>query len=291
MSGALAGRRVALTGGSRGIGYAIAHRLLADGAAVAFCSRDAASVEAATASLRESTPHANVHGFVADVTSDAQIAAFAAGAIERLGGVDSLVCNSGIWGPKGPLDRFDFDEWLHAFDVNVHGVVRTMRTFLPALRASGTGRIVIMSGGGSYQPYPYISAYAATKSAITRFGESVAEELLDDNIPVNMMLPGPVNTGMIDELIAAGPELLGEKRYAKVLQQQQGGGTPPERGAALCSFLLSDRVMGITGKLISQADDWDALDRNRAAVMASDVFTLRRIAPAERGLTFEPTSS
>lgn len=284
MSRALHGRRIALTGGSRGIGFAIARRLLHDGAAVAFCSRDARSVKAAVAELQASAPDAVVRGLVADVTATASVEKFAHDALAELGGVDSLVCNSGIWGPKGSVDRLDFEEWLHAFDVNVHGVIRSVRAFLPALRASGRGRIVIVAGGGAYQPYPYISAYAATKSAVTRFGESIAEELVDDNIPVNMMLPGPVNTGMVEELLAAGPELLGEKRYAKVVQQKEGGGTSPERGAALCSFLLSDRIEGVTGKLISVADDYDAIDRNRDAVMQSDVFTLRRIMPADRGI-------
>jgi NAD(P)-dependent dehydrogenase (short-subunit alcohol dehydrogenase family) len=282
VSEALRGRRVALTGGSRGIGFAIARRLLNDGASVVFCARDAASVEAATSTLRASVPGGVVQGLVADVSDTAAVEEFAHEAIAELGGIDSLVCNSGIWGPKGAVDRFDFDEWLRAFDVNVHGVVRTVRAFLPALRESGGGRIVIMSGGGAYQPYPYLSAYGATKSAVTRFGESIAEELLADNILVNMMLPGPVNTSMVDELIAAGPEVLGEKRYAKVMQQKEGGGTSPERGAALCSFLLSDRIAGITGKLISVADDHDAIANNRDAVMKSDLFTLRRITPAAR---------
>jgi 3-oxoacyl-[acyl-carrier protein] reductase len=283
----LQGRRVALTGGSRGIGFAIAQRLLADGAALAFCSRDREAVDAAAARLREANPAAEVHGLVADVTETASVDSFSRDAIAKLGGIDSVVCNSGIWGPKGPLERVSLDEWMYAFDVNVHGVVRTMRAFLPALRASGCGRIVIVAGGGAYQPYPYISAYGATKSAITRLGESIAEELRADNITVKMMLPGPVNTRMVDELLAAGPELLGEKRYNKVVQQRKNGGTPPERGAALCSYLLSDRIAGITGKLISVADPWEHLDRQGDAVMQSDVFTLRRILPRDRAMELE----
>jgi len=275
--GPLAGRRVALTGGSRGIGYAIAARLIADGAAVALCSRDLAAAEGAASRLRAEYPHASVHGFAADVTDTAAVDAFADAADACLGGVDSLVCNSGGWGPKGPLETFSFDEWLNVFDVNVHGVVRALRAFVPRLRAAGNGRIVIMSGGGSYQPYPYISGYAATKSAVTRLGESVAEELRPQGITLNMMLPGPVNTGMVDELMAAGPALLGEDRYAKVLKQKQSGGTPPERGAALCSYLLSDRIAGISGKLISVNDPYESLDADPAAIMAGDIYTLRRI--------------
>jgi NAD(P)-dependent dehydrogenase (short-subunit alcohol dehydrogenase family) len=278
----LAGRRVALTGGSRGIGLAIARRLLDDGASVALCSRDGAAVSAAVEQLRVGRED-RVAGWKADVTDTPALARFAREAELRFGGIDSLVANAGIWGPKGPLMDVDFDEWLHAFDVNVHGVVRTLRAFIDALRRSEQSRIVVMVGGGSYQPYPYLSAYGATKSGLARLGESIAEELIVEGITLNMMLPGPVNTAMVDELLAAGPELLGAKRYQKVVDQKAAGGVPPERGAALCAFLLSDQIEGVYGKLISQADSYESIAQHRQAVMDSDAFTLRRVTPKSLG--------
>jgi 3-oxoacyl-[acyl-carrier protein] reductase len=274
----LAGRRAAITGGSRGIGFAIVERLLADGAAVAFCARSRGAIDEALAAL-PSDALGRACGFVADVTDETALARFADEAERQFGGVDSLVCNAGIWGPKGPLDQIPWDEWLAAFDVNVHGVARTLRAFVPALRRSGSGRVAILSGGGATKPMPNLASYSATKTAVVRLGETVAEELRADGIPVNMIAPGAVNTRMLDELLAAGPERLGAKQYADAVKQRNEGGAPPERGAALCSFLLSERVTGITGKLISAIwDPWESLDA-RPDQISNDVYTLRRVLP------------
>jgi NAD(P)-dependent dehydrogenase (short-subunit alcohol dehydrogenase family) len=287
----LAGRHAAVTGGSRGIGAAIVERLLADGAAVAFCSREAKAVDAAAQRFAASYGAERVWGTVADVTDGAALERFAAAAAARFGGIDSLVCNAGIWGPKGAIDRIAMDEWLRAFDVNVHGVVRTLRAFLPLLRRSGRGRIAIVAGGGAYMPYPFISAYAATKSALARLGESIAGELAEEGIPVNMLLPGSVNTRMVDELLAAGREVLGDARYEKVLAQVESGANPPEKAAALAAFLLSDRSAGITGKLLSITDAYEAIPAHVAELQDGDVFTLRRVLPADRGLALENPSA
>jgi NAD(P)-dependent dehydrogenase (short-subunit alcohol dehydrogenase family) len=285
---ALRNRRAAVTGASRGIGRAIAHRLLADGASVALCARDAAGVRDAADALRAGAPDgARVHGEIADVTDAAALERFANAAEDALDGIDSLVCNAGIWGPKGALDAIAWDDWMHAFDVNVHGVARTVRAFLPALRRAGRARIVILSGGGATKPMPNLAAYSATKTAVVRLGETLAEELRADGIRVNMLAPGAVNTAMLDELLAAGPQRVGRKQYDDALKQRDTGGTPPERGAACCSYLLSDAVDGITGKLISAVwDPWESLDAHRDEIARSDVFTLRRIVPSERGMSW-----
>lgn len=287
MTPSLAGRSIAVTGATRGIGYAVAKQLLADGSAVAVCGREPEAVQRAVAALQaECGSPERVFGQAADVTHDAQMSAFAQASLERFGHVDGLVCNAGIYGPKGPLETIAWNDWLYTFDVNVHGVARTLRSFIPALRRSGRGRIAILSGGGATKPMPNLAAYCATKSAVVRLGETVAEELRADNIPVNMIAPGAVNTAMLDEVLAAGPELVGRKQYDDALKQREGGGTPPERGARLCSYLMAD-TSGITGKLISAVwDPWESLDGHAADLAASDVFTLRRIVQADRGFAW-----
>lgn len=285
MTAPLDGRRAAVTGASRGIGRAVAQRLLDDGAAVAFCARGEAAVRGAERDLRANAADARVRGTVADVTDEAALARFAREAEDALGGIDALVCNAGIWGPKGPLDAVAWDEWMYAFDVNVHGVARTVRAFLPALRRAGGARIVILSGGGATKPMPNLAAYSATKSAAVRLGETLAEELRADGIAVNMLAPGAVNTAMLDEILAAGAERIGQKQYDDALEQRDSGGTPPERGAACCAYLLSERAAGITGKLISAVwDPWESLGAHRDDLARTDVFTLRRIVPSDRGL-------
>ncbi|MDB5069528.1 MAG: xecD 1, partial [Candidatus Eremiobacteraeota bacterium] len=243
-----------------------------------------AAVRGAESALRASADDARVRGSVADVTDADALARFARDAEDALGGIDALVCNAGIWGPKGALDTISWDEWMYAFDVNVHGVARTVRAFLPALRRAGRARIVILSGGGATKPMPNLAAYSATKSAVVRLGETLAEELRGDGIAVNMLAPGAVNTAMLDEILAAGPERVGRKQYDDARKQRESGGTPPERGAACCAYLLSGAADGITGKLISAVwDPWENFGAHRDELAGTDVFTLRRIVPADRG--------
>ncbi|MBD5656445.1 MAG: SDR family oxidoreductase, partial [Candidatus Eremiobacteraeota bacterium] len=224
------GRRVVVTGASQGLGRAISQRLLADGAAVFMTARDPARLAATTSELDERYP-GRVASLVADVRRQEDMVAAASSAVSAFGAIDSVVCNAGVWGPKGRLEEIDIAEWSDAFATNVFGVSHTVRALLPALRASGRGRIVIMSGGGATKPMAHLSAYAASKSAVVRLGETLADELRDDNIPVNMIAPGAVNTRMLDELLTAGAERIGAFNYASALKQRERGGTPPARGA------------------------------------------------------------
>jgi NAD(P)-dependent dehydrogenase (short-subunit alcohol dehydrogenase family) len=278
----LTGRRVVVTGASQGLGRAISERLLAGGASVFLTARDPIRLAATSRELASGRAD-RVAFTVADVRKRIDLDVVAEAARTAFGGIDSIVCNAGIWGPKGRLEDVDVDEWCDAFAVNVFGVAHTVRSTLPMLRASGRGRIVIMSGGGATKPMAHLSAYAASKSATVRLGETLADELREDAIPVNMIAPGAVNTNMLDDLLAAGIERIGAANYASALKQRESGGTPPERGADLCAWLLSDAATGITGKLISAVwDPWETLDHHRERLAASDIYTLRRIVPEDR---------
>jgi NAD(P)-dependent dehydrogenase (short-subunit alcohol dehydrogenase family) len=149
------------------------------------------------------------------------------------------------------------------------------------------GKIVNLSGGGATAPLPRLSAYAASKAAVVRLTETLAEELRAFRIDVNAIAPGALNTRMLQEVLEAGPVAVGEAFYNKALRQHESGGVPLEEGARLCVYLASGESDGITGKLISaQWDPWDKLHRWKDHISESDVFTLRRIIPEDRGLTF-----
>ena len=105
---------------------------------------------------------------------------------------------------------------------------------------------------------PFFSAYAASKAAVVRFGETLAEELRDARIDVNSVAPGALNTRLLDEVIAAGPEAVGRKFHELSIEQKRSGGTPLATAAALCVFLASAESDGLTGKLISAI--WDELE-------------------------------
>jgi len=161
------------------------------------------------------------------------------------------------------------------------------RAAVPHFKAQKYGKIIQLSGGGATNPLPRISAYAASKAAIVRFAETLAEEVRDDHIDVNSIAPGPLNTRLLDEVIAAGPEKVGRDFYQRSLMQKSKGGAPLEKGTGLAVFLASSESDGITGKLLSAVwDPWDEFGGHLEELCRTDVYTLRRIVPKDRGLTW-----
>jgi 3-oxoacyl-[acyl-carrier protein] reductase len=161
------------------------------------------------------------------------------------------------------------------------------RAVLPHLRAQSRGKIIQLSGGGATSPLPNLSAYAASKAAIVRFAETLAEELKPTHIDVNSIAPGALNTRMLDEVLDAGTEKVGASFYARAVEQKKAGGTSLEIGANLAVFLGSALSDGITGKLISAAwDHWSDLPAHIDDLRNTDIYTLRRIVPQDRARTW-----
>jgi NAD(P)-dependent dehydrogenase (short-subunit alcohol dehydrogenase family) len=279
----MSARRVLVTGASQGIGLTIAHAFAALGDDVAICARSEAALAAAASELRARHPEARIHARAADVGSEGSVDALVDDVVATFGGLDVLIANAGVYGPKGAIEDVDWEAWVDAIRINLLGVVYCARRALPALRRSERGKIVILSGGGATKPLPFVSAYAASKAGVVRFGETLAEELRDAGIEVNMVAPGALNTRLLDEVLEAGPDVVGAAFHAAAMKQRDSGGTRLEIGAALCVFLASRAADGITGKLISAP--WDPWDRFAAEKerLDGDVYTLRRIVPEERG--------
>src|SRR5262249_47344030 len=145
-------------------------------------------------------------------------------------------------------------------------------------------KIVQLSGGGATTPMPRLSAYAAAKAAVVRFAETLAHELVPYRIDVNCIAPGVLNTRMLDEILAAGPDVVGQDFYDRSKTQKESGATPLARGVALAVSLASPASDGITGRLLSAVwDAWPDLAGHKAALADSDIYTLRRIVPKDRG--------
>jgi len=286
---ALEGRCALITGATRGLGLEIARHYLQAGASVALCGRDAAALAAALTALRPlALPGRSVLGAVADVTREADVNALLDGALAHFGRLDVLVNNAGIGGPVGPTESVEWAEWVRAVEINLFAPVRLCRAVVPHFRRGGGGKIIQLSGGGATRALPMLSAYAAAKAAVVRFVETLAEELRSDHIDVNALAPGTLATRLLDELLAAGPGRLGPQLHERLAAEKRAGAVPLARGAQLAVFLGSAASDGITGRLISAVwDPWASLPRHRGALGASDVYTLRRIEPKDRGLTFE----
>ncbi len=222
----------------------------------------------------------------ADVSKPEDVERIAEAAIQRFGQVHILVNNAGVYGPKGAIEDVDWDEWTTAIAINLFGSVLLCRALLPHFKQHRYGKIVQISGGGATSPLPFLSAYAASKAAVVRFAETLAGEVRADGIDVNAVAPGALNTRLLDEVLSAGPEKVGQAFYERALRQKEKGGTPLDVGAALAVYLASAESDGITGKLISAVwDPWETLADHRDDLQG-DVYTLRRIIPKERGMTW-----
>ena len=286
MSDALAGRTALITGASQGLGFEIARAYLDAGAAgICVCARDGAVLESALSELRElAAPDQQVLGQVADVSRLEDVQRLVELALTGLGELTILVSNAGVYGPMGSIDQTSWREWTRAVEINLLGSVLPARELIAHFTQSGYGKIVQLSGGGATGPLPGLSAYAASKAAVVRFTETLAEELRGDGVDVNAIAPGALNTRMLEELLDAGPEHVGEAFYERALEQRRSGGVPLRRGAELAVFLGSSASDGITGKLLSAIwDPWQDLPEHRAE-LACDVYTLRRIVPSDRGM-------
>jgi NAD(P)-dependent dehydrogenase (short-subunit alcohol dehydrogenase family) len=285
VSEVLAGRQALITGASQGLGLAIARAFLAAGASVLICGRDPATLERAQALLAPLCgPRQELAAQPADVADPGEVELLVSAATERFPELSILVNNAGVYGPKGSIWDVDWREWVRAVEINLFGSVLVARALVTQLRRVGHGKIIQLSGGGATSPLPGLSAYAASKAAIVRFVETLALELREHHVDVNAIAPGALNTRLLDEVIAAGPDKVGKAFHERALEQQRSGGTPLGRGAELAVWLASPDSDGITGKLLSAVwDPWRELPAHRTD-LESDVYTLRRIVPGDRGL-------
>jgi 3-oxoacyl-[acyl-carrier protein] reductase len=284
----LKGRNAVITGASQGLGAAIAERFVQEGASVLICARSEAALAETTRKLREMAEEGqHVLATVCDVADESSVDTMIAQALAQLGHVDILVNNAGVYGPMGPIEEVDWQEWKDAMTINVMGTIYPCRVLVPHMKDRGYGKIINLSGGGATNPLPRISAYAASKAAVVRFSETLAEELRGLGIDVNAVAPGALNTRLMDQLLDAGPEKVGKAFYDRMKKVSESGTTPLEVGASLCAYLASAASDGITAKLISAAwDPWAELQEHRADLDQSDIYTLRRIVPKDRGKTW-----
>ncbi|HTQ69246.1 MAG TPA: SDR family oxidoreductase [Solirubrobacteraceae bacterium] len=264
-----AGRRALVTGGSRGIGLAVAQALATRGWRLALLARDAARIESAVSSL----PGAGHEGFALDV-SDPDAWSGLAGSLDD---VEGVVCAAGVLEPVGPIGTYSSEDFRRTLDVNVLGTLLAIEACLPSLRERG-GAVATFGGGGATSPLPGFDAYATSKAAVVRLTENIAASLAADGVSVNCVAPGFVATEIHQATLAAGPGLAGEEYFASTRAQLEGGGVPASEAAELVCLLLDRGGVSFTGRLISaQWDPWreDAFRLRLAS--EPDLGTLRRI--------------
>jgi 3-oxoacyl-[acyl-carrier protein] reductase len=272
-----------ITGGSQGLGKVIAEHFLREGANVVICSRGEKELLATCDELAKKFPVQKVFAKTCDVSSESQVNDLVAFALRELGSLQALVLNAGIYGPMGATESVSLDEWKRALEINLYGVLLPSRAAIPHFKKMGRGKIVVLSGGGATNPLPNISAYAASKAAVIRLMETLAEELKSFHVDVNAIAPGALATRLVDEVLAAGAEKVGAAFFEKNKNWKEKGAVPLELGAGVAVYLASAESDGITGKLISaQWDPWEKLHEFKGD-LGGDIYTLRRIMPKDRG--------
>ena len=273
-----------ITGGSQGLGKAIAEQFLREGANVVLCARSEKDLAATCDDLARQFPGLKVAAKTCDVSDEKPVAELVNFALAQLGSIDALVLNAGVYGPMGPTESVPLEEWRRAIEINLFGVLLPCRSLIPHFKKAGRGKIIVLSGGGATNPLPNISAYAASKAAVVRLMETFAEELKSFNVDVNAIAPGALATRLVDEVLSAGPDKVGAAFFEKNKNWKENGAVPLELGAQLAVYLASAESDGITGKLISaQWDPWRDLQKHRDELTKTDIYCLRRIVPEDRG--------
>lgn len=282
----LAGKHAIITGASQGLGFEIARKFVAAGANVMLCARNSSMLDEACIKLSSiASNDQKIVAQVADVSIESDARRVVEKTLASLGGCHILVNNAGIYGPKGEIESIDWTDWVKTIEINVYGSVLISRALLPHFKAQRYGKVIQLSGGGATNPLPRISAYAVSKAAIVRYAETLAEEVRGTGIDVNCIAPGALNTRMLDEILQAGPDKVGQALYERSVEQKVAGGAPLDKGADLALFLASSASDGITAKLISAIwDKWAEWPKHLDELSQSDAYTLRRIAGRDRGL-------
>lgn len=247
----LQGQKAVVTGGSRGIGRAIAEALSDAGAAVLLTARSQETADTVAQELNKKG--ADAHGMACDVTDEAAVEALAKKALELFGRVDILVNNAGI-ATSAPLKATTLESWNQVLAVNATGPFLTTRAFLPGMLERTSGRIVNVASIAGKMGAPYIAAYAASKHALIGLTRAVAAEVAAQGVTVNAVCPGYVATDMTNESVAriAGKTSLSEDKARKMLEKMspQKRIYEPEEVAYQVLMLCDPRAGGINGQSI-----------------------------------------
>ena len=274
--------KIVLTGASRGIGRHLALTLATEHKILGI-ARDESALQDVQ---REAG--AMFYGTSCDVSSWSSLQSIVESVSEVWSDCDALICCAGIVTPIGKAMTQNPELWARSLRTNLDGTFFSIRAFYDLLASSERrAKVICFSGGGATEPRENFSAYGVAKAAVVRLVETLSVEWVNENIDINALAPGAITTGMTDAVIEAGREKAGETEFAGAQQQLQKRWETEAltRVSDLVSYLLSPASDCISGKLISAVwDPWRSFDGHKTAMRGSDIFTLRRIVPSDRGL-------
>lgn len=245
MSGALAGRRVLITGAAKGIGLASVVRFIAEGARIVALDRD----EAALAGLRGRFDGAALHAVRADVADASSVAEAVAAGANALGGLDGVVNAAGI-DLIADIEAMTLADWTRIIDVNLTGPMLVMQAVYPHLRAAGGGTIVNVSSGAGLSPLKHRTAYCASKAGLQMASKALALEAAEFGIRVNTICPGAVETELFRTGIDNAPDPTAAYEAVRARYALRRIAAPDEIAAAIL-WLTSAESSYVTGTAIA----------------------------------------
>ncbi len=268
-------KSIVVTGASSGFGAAFAVALAGDGNDLFICARRTDRL-AEVAAGRSTIFHAPC-----DVSQELEVKDFYRQVGERTRSLDAVIHCAAILGPLGTFDTVKSEEWIAAITANVFGAYLVAKHALPLLRSGKQPRILVLSGGGAFDPMPHVSAYGASKAAIVRLVETLAVELKPQNIAVNAVAPGFAATEIHKATLAAGRERGGE-HFDKTAKLMSNWDDTMDIPTDCIRYMLSDKAAKLTGKTISaRYDPWGEpeFDQNIEQIAASPLYATQRIIP------------
>ena len=263
---------VLVTGAGRGIGKRLSIGFAAAEARVGLLARSKAELDLCHLEIEHAGGSAL--RIRADVCDFEQMSA----AVERMRvhfnrPVQVMICAAAVQGPIGPFAEASPKLWQETVHTNLIGVMNCCRAVLPQMIERRSGKIIVLACGGVSTGRPNFAVYAATKSAVARFVESIAQELLDHNVQINCISPGETYTHMTDQILAAG-DRAGWREIEHAQDVRMTGGVAPDKQMELALFLASEQSNHISGRLIGAQDDWKKL---KNGAVHPELYTLRRV--------------
>lgn len=281
----LQGQYAIITGSSRGLGAQIARDMWLQGANLILIARSNQALQPLILELTTQSSYPNQQSLevIACDLAEPQAVNQLGEKLASFNRIDILVNNAAIQGPAGLSWEVDWEQWQRVIQVNLLAPIALTHAVIPLMVNQQYGRIINLAGGGATSPRINFSAYAVAKTGLVRFTENLAQELANDNILINAVSPGVMNTDMLREFLDYEQQSVGEKEYAKIKAQAKDGDATLLRASQLCCFLASGDAKGINGKLISAVwDPWQQLTKYVDLMKHQDIYTLRRIVPEDR---------
>ncbi len=282
MSDLLKDKVAIITGGSRGIGKAIAERFAQEGCNIMLASRTKSELEKTAESIKKKFA-VKISSYRTDIGYENEVASLIQKTIAKFGKIDILVNNAAIVGPTGEISHINGQEFFNTLKNNIGGTVFCTKAVIPHMKSQKQGCIINLSGGGGLYPLPYYDAYSASKAAIVRLTENFALELEKFNIYVTAISPGAVNTKMFDEQLKIGKNTIGEKNWQALQDRLASGGDSIDKASELALFIACQNRKELNGRVISAIwDNWENISKQKEKIIDTDVFKMRRVVPKDR---------